>query len=136
MATYDPTLVALIYGPLPISGFADGTMIQDSPIGDGVKGMTGTGGETAFIETANRQRELTFRLTETANAMNIALEALFNAGNPELTVFLNSISTGQTMVAARAKLERIPGTSYDAGWPIREWKIIMLKAEHVMVPVP
>lgn len=133
--TYDPTLVNLIYGPLPITGFADGSMISDSPVGDGVKGVTGTGGEVAFVETANRQREVTFRLFETANPVNIALQALYNAGNPTLSLFINSISTGQTMVAALCKLERIPGTSYDAGIPIREWKIIVLKGEHQAIPV-
>mgnify|MGYP001559136436 FL=1 len=135
MATYDPTRVHLIYGILPITGFAEGSMITLSPQGDGVRAVTGTAGETAFIETPNRQHEVTFRLFETAPS-NVALMLLFQAGNVPVPLAINSMSTGATMLAAAAKLERIPGTTYDKDVPVREWKLVIPKLETVFIPAP
>ena len=102
MATYDPTRVKMIWGVLPISGYADGSMIQDTPQGDGVRGVTGTAGEKAFIETPNRQREITFRLFETNQVINSALMALYNAGNLPAPLSIISLSTGVVHVADAA----------------------------------
>lgn len=135
MTTYDPTRVSLIWGILPITGFADGTMIQVSPQGDGVRAVTGTAGETAFIETPNRQHEVMFRLFETAPS-NVALTLLFEAGNVPAPMAIASLSTGAATAAGAAKLERIPGTTYDNNVPVREWKLIVPKLATAMTPAP
>lgn len=143
MATYDPTRVRLFWGIVRIDGFADGTMIQVSPQGDGVRAVTGTAGETAFIETPNRQHEVTFRLFETANetlmlsggSMNAALALLFEAGNIPAPLSIASASTGVLFQASSAKLERIPGTTYDNNVPVREWKFIIPRGAYLMSPV-
>lgn len=139
-ATYDPTRVSLVWGLLPITGFADGTMINVTPQGDGVRAITGTAGETAFIETPNRQHEVEFRLMETAGgtplATNTALVALFEAGNLPAPMTLTSVSTGATMAAGAAKLERVPGTTYDNNMPVRAWKLIIPKMGTAILPAP
>lgn len=132
--TYDPTRTKMTWGVLPISGYADGSMIQVNPIGDGVRGVTGTAGETAFIETPNRQHEVTFRLFETAQIINAALMALFNAGNLPAPVTIASLSTGKIFVSGAAKLERIPGTTYDNNVPVLEWKLIVLRGDTQSIP--
>lgn len=131
--TYDPTLNKFVYGVLPVSGYADGSMIQINPVGDGVKAVTGTAGETAFIETPNRQHEIMFRLFETS-PFNAALALAFNAGNPPVPITVISLSTGATMAAGAGKLERIPGVTYDNNVPVREWKVVVPKLDTLIIP--
>lgn len=134
VATYDPQKVVMTWGLLPVSGYADGTMITDTPEGDGVKGQIGTAGESAFVETPNRLHTVAFRLYETS-PMNAALAALFDSGNVPAPVTITSIGTGAQARGSAAKLERIPGTTYDNGVPVREWKLIVLRMETGFVPL-
>jgi hypothetical protein len=134
MSTYDPQRLNLIWGVIAISGYADGSMVQISPQGDGVRAITGTAGETAFIETPNRQHEVMFRLMETS-PINGALMLLFEAGNVPAPLSLTSLSTGAGMIADAAKLERIPGVTYDNNVPVREWKLIVPKLATILSPI-
>ena len=133
--SYDPTQVFLTYGVLPVSGYADGSMIQVSPVGDGNKAMVGTAGEAAFVKTPNRQNEVTFRLFETS-PVNAALALLYNAGNVPVPVALVSASTGALAGAGAGILERIPGVTYEAGVPVREWKAICPQWDTQFIPLP
>ena len=131
---YNPTQVMLTYGVLPVSGYADGSMIQVSPVGDGTKSQVGTAGEAVIVRTPNKQHEVTIRLFETS-PVNAALALLFNAGNPLLPLTLVSLSTGAFMGAGSGCLERIPGVTYEAGAPVREWKVICPEFDSQFVPV-
>ena len=134
-STYDPTKVKLFYGVLPVSGYADGSMIDVRPMGEGVTILTGTAGETCFIDTKNKKHEMMFRLFNTARLPNAALEALFNAGNLPLPVAILSLSTGELIVSGNAKIERIPGTTYDNNVPVREWKLMIPSLETQGLPI-
>lgn len=133
MAVYIPSAMAFTFGPVPITGFAEGSMIEITPIGDGTKVIQGTQGETCFIKTSNKRAEITFRLMENAFA-NSALAAYVNTVDVPIPVFLSSLSTGAVAVAGVGGLERVPGVTYDGNVPVRAWKILCPHLEQQMIP--
>lgn len=134
MASYNPAQILLLFGVIPISGFADGSMIEVVPVGPGTKVVQGTQGETTFIKTSNRQVEVNFRLFESAFS-NVALSAYYNTLDVPVPVILVSLSTGAVAAAGAGSLERIPGTTYDGNVPVRDWKIICPVFDQQLLPV-
>lgn len=134
MQSYDPGQVVLIFGAIPITGFADGTMVTTQKDDEGVRAFVGSAGEAAFVESRKRSGKITFRLAETSNT-NALLSAHYAAGNFAVPTELASISTGAGHFAAASKLAREPDTEHSNEMPVKEWTIICPELVSGQAPV-
>lgn len=128
MTTYDPGKVFMMWGPIPISGFAAGSMVNVQHQGEGVKAETGTAGETAFVESYDKRGTVTIRLMATS-PINAILSAAYQAGNLPVFLAITSLSTAAVHAAGEAKIQRPPDTDYGAEVPVREWVFIVPKLD-------
>lgn len=124
-ATYDPGKVLVMFGAIPISGYADGSMVNVQLEGEGVRAETGTAGETAYVESHDRRATVTVRLMETAAAVNTLLSAWFNAGNVEMPLIVTNLSTGRTHASGGAKIKNIPNADRGSDVPVLEWNFVV-----------
>lgn len=133
--TYDPGDVLVVFGAIPISGFADGEMVKVTHQGDGVKVAVGSAGEVAFIESHQKAAEVTIRLMSTA-FINSLLTAHYQAGNLAVPLVITDASTGSTHVSGAAKIKRMPDAAYGSEIPVREWAFMVAKLEDVLLAPP
>jgi len=67
--TYDPKKVVVIFGGVPITGWADGDMISVSPNdGDGFKKQVGADGEVGRSQSSDNTHAVDFNLMQTSQA--------------------------------------------------------------------
>ena len=64
--TYDPKLFSLIFGGVPMSGFADGTFFKAVREADNFSDTAGTMGEVARAHQHDRRGEFTFFIQHTS----------------------------------------------------------------------
>lgn len=132
---YDPANTKLVWGAIGISGFAEGTMIEVEPGGEGNKVQVGTAGEAAYVKDRNRSAKVKFRVMETARAVMVQLSAAYQIGNIPAPLGIIDLSTGMKGGAASAMLERWPGVTKDNGVPVREFVLVCAIYEEVVTPV-
>lgn len=122
MTTFDPKKVNINFGPLPLRGFADGTMITVAFQGDGATSAVGATGEAVIIKNHDRRATVTARLMGTGAGRNTlaALAASFTAGNPQLPLSITSIDTGEQIGAGSAVIKRMPDFGFGGEAPVRE----------------
>lgn len=130
MATFDPGKVIVQFGAIPVSGFADGSMVNVEPQGDGVTAVVGSAGETAFVESHDRRSLVTIRLMGTS-PINALLSAWFQAGNIPAPLVISSLTTATIHASGEAKLQRNPGADYGADVPVREWIFVVPVMDHL-----
>ena len=122
MTQFDPKLVNISFGPLPLLGFADGDKISVTWLGDGDSAVAGTDGEAVVVRSHDRRAEVTVRLMATG-AGRTALAALlahYNAEGPPLPLVISSIDTGEGLASGEATIKNPPETVYAAEAPVRE----------------
>ncbi len=120
--TYDPKLVVVTFGPLPLLGFADGAMIEIAMQGDGASAQVGTQGEAVVIKNHNRAAEATCRFMGTGlgRATLSALLAHFLAFNLALPFTVTSVDTGEQLAGGVAVIKNVPDASFGDDAPVRE----------------
>lgn len=64
--TYSPKDIIFTYGGVPISGFADGTMIVVEPMAPDFTSYTGADGEGSRVANANKGVKITLTLAQTS----------------------------------------------------------------------
>lgn len=132
--TYDPGLVKVLFGVIPVDGFAAGSMVKVSHQGDGTKAQVGSAGEAAFVASRNRSAIVECPLMSTAG-VNTALALAYQAGLPLPLVILD-VNTGSSHVSPQAMIERIPDADYAADVPVRNWRFVCAKMEEVIAAPP
>lgn len=89
--TFDPKMVVITFGAIPISGYAEGTFVSVSRSGDAFAKSKGAGGDVERINRNQGDFEVTVTLQQTA-AVNAELSAVLaadqvtNAGVFPLTI--------------------------------------------------
>lgn len=89
--TYDPKSIIVIYGGVPIAGFADGTFVSVSPAGDRFGKGVGADGEVSRNKSNDNTSEVTLTLMQTSISNDylsgvLNLDKLSNAGKLPLMI--------------------------------------------------
>jgi len=69
--TYDPSEVILIFGGIPISGFADGTFITVSRENDSFTKSVGASGETSRAKSVDQSGSVVVTLAQTSPSNDV-----------------------------------------------------------------
>lgn len=124
--TYNAKQVVLTFGVLVLDGLGTGDAINVEFNNPGATAKVGVAGEAAFSESNDNSGMVKVKTMATAG-VNRALTALYNAGNLPLPLSVTDISTGETLVAAKAKIRKLPNRPYGAEVPEREWEFVCLE---------
>jgi hypothetical protein len=66
MTTYDPKLVIITYGGVPLGGFADGTFVDIAPSSEGFTRKVGADGEVTRSKSADNCHDVTVTLMQSS----------------------------------------------------------------------
>lgn len=131
---FDPKNVLLIFGPLHIKGFAEGTFIDVARASDTFTTTAGSDGETVRTLSNNKIGTVTFTLMQNSKS-NDALSALLLADEESgsgVWELLIVEKNGTTKVAGPVSyIKRWPNISYQSGsaatrtWIIEAPELIM-----------
>jgi len=122
--TYDPKKVLVLFGPIAMSGYADGSFVKVARNSPTWKTHTGADGEGARSKSNDRSGKVTVTLMQSSpvNALlsaTAAADELANAGVYPLFVKDNS---GRSLhAAANAWIEQLPESDYARELGVREW---------------
>ena len=89
--TYDPKMVVITFGVIPISGYAEGTFVSVNRSGDAFVKSKGAGGDVERINKNQGDFEVTVTLQQTATvnaelSAALAADMVTNAGVFPLTI--------------------------------------------------
>ena len=94
--TYDPKMVVITFGVIPISGYAEGTFVSVNRSGDAFVKSKGAGGDVERINKNQGDFEVTVTLQQTATvnaelSAALAADQVTNAVNGFLINLLESV---------------------------------------------
>jgi hypothetical protein len=127
--TYDPKKIAIIVGGVPLSGFADGTMVKASRSVDTFSKKSGVDGIITRTHHHDRSGEITVSLNQSSPS-NDYLSAIAkvdeesNAGVVPVLIkdaLPATGSVGSTFVAAKAWIRKPPDAEYGDESTNRDW---------------
>lgn len=111
MLAYDPGKVLATLGPLSLAGFADGSMIEVTPLGPGDQVTAGTSGENVLVRSRDRRHEVKVRIWSNS-ATATALAIVWNAGNPIQPLVIKDLLSPRTDIAPECVIKQWPGKNY------------------------
>jgi hypothetical protein len=126
MHTYSADEVIVTFGPVILSGFADGTFISVEQNEDAFTLMVGADGDSCRAKSNNRSGRMTATLLQ-SSAVNDLLSAIYNVdiNSPSgdgINPLLVKDNTGRTLHAAeKAWITKIPNTTFARETESREW---------------
>jgi hypothetical protein len=130
---YDPNAITCLVSLIPISGFADGSMVTVETEGEDFVDVCGTDGMVVRSKNLDKRATATIRLMQSSTS-NDDLSALRLqdelAGNGAgVGPFLLKDDQGSTLVVAeKSWIMKPPVTDFDKQAKEREWKIRLAKA--------
>lgn len=122
--TYDPNKVIVIFGGIPISGFADGTFINIVAAADRFTKKVGADGEVARAKTNDFTNEVTLTLLQTSLSNTYLstvanLDRLSNAGALPLLI---TDTNGDTLESwGTAWVKKMPDSGFAKETGERAW---------------
>ena len=122
--TYDPKMVVITFGVIPISGYAEGTFVSVNRSGDAFVKSKGAGGDVERINKNQGDFEVTVTLQQTATvnaelSAALAADQVTNAGVLPLTI---EDKLGQTLFEApQAWIRKDPDWEDGDDLNSREW---------------
>lgn len=132
VTTYDPKKNITIFGGLEISGYAEDTMIEIEPLGDGMKSFVGCDGETARSIDPNQNYKVTIKLMSTS-ASNDLLSTQFeldrDTGQGMLPLIFKDLSGNTTFFAEQAWVTKPPKVTREKTVKSTEWVLETGQAE-------
>jgi len=130
--TYDPKLIKSAFGPVIMSGFAEGTFIAISQNGDAFEKVRGADGSVDRVNKNANDYSITFTLKRTS-LTNDALSTIHNLDkrlNNGINPFVLKDLNGTTVFAAQqAWIAKQPDPEESDSMPTREWRIDTGEAE-------
>lgn len=108
MATYDPKLVVITYGGVPITGFAEDTFVEIAPAEEGFTRKVGADGEVVRSHSANTCCDVTVTLMQSSLSNQVLSAAavadrLSGVGLAPLSI--TEITSGTTFFFPQAWVE-------------------------------
>lgn len=124
LKTYDPKLVVLTVGGVPISGYADGTFISVERSNDMFTKVAGADGIVSRAKSNDKSGTITVTLAQTSSSNDILSayakqDELSNTGVK--TVNCKDVSGRSTFFTATAWVRRLPGSEFGKEITNREW---------------
>lgn len=126
---YDPNRVKVILAGIPLSGYADGDMVEIEYVSDQFADVQGTDGETSRSKTNDLRATVTINLMQTSPS-NDLLSALVNTdlladGGAGVGVFILTDLSGNTILSSQnAWIKKIPGQAFGREAQERSWTIM------------
>ncbi len=129
LRTYDPKLVLITLGAIPISGTADGTFLNIEQAEDAFSMQVGSDGEATRTRSNNNSATITVTLMQ-SSASNDLLSTLHNldlalpngAGCAPLLV--KDLSGRALFVAEKCWIVRAPSAEFGREAAAREWQLM------------
>ncbi len=125
---YNPKDITIIFGPIIVSGFADGTFLSIDFNEDAYSLQVGTDGEGTRSKTNNKSATITFTLMQSSDT-NDLLSALHQtdistSGGDGIVPFLVKDLQGTSLyVAETAWIRKAPTSEFGREAGPREWAI-------------
>ena len=124
---YDPGSVIVVYGPLILTGYADGTFVLVDRDEDSSTKKVGADGEVARTRNRNKCGSVTVTLMQTS-ASNLALSAALTAdgladNGITLPVMVKDSRGNSLHAALDAWIKKTPASEYAKEVGQREWVI-------------
>lgn len=122
--TYDPKMIVITFGVIPISGYAEGTFVRVNRSGDAFSKSKGAGGDVERINRNQGDFEVSLTLQQTAGtnaelSAALAADMATNAGVFPLTI---KDLLGQTLFyAPQAWIRKDPEWEDGDELNAREW---------------
>lgn len=124
VTTYDPKKNIVVFGGIEISGFAEDSIIEIEPLGDGMKTVVGCDGESARSIDPNQNYKATIKLMATS-ASNDLLSAQYVAdresGSGMLPLIFKDLSGRTTFFAEQAWVTKLPKIAREKEVKSNEW---------------
>lgn len=130
MSSYDPAKVNLIVGGIPVTGFADGTMIEVEYVNDNRSMHIGTQGEGRHIESKDRSAIFTVRLAD-YSASNDAFALLDLAGVPVPILVQDKTTKAALAFSESCTVRKVPLWGRGDTTTINEWPFQAIRANIV-----
>jgi len=122
--TYDPKLVVLTVGGVPISGYADGTFIVVERSNDMFSKVSGADGQVSRAKANDRSGTVTVTLAQTSPS-NDALQAIAvldeKSNQGVKPVSCKDISGRSTFFSAFVWIRKVPNAEFGKEITNREW---------------
>ena len=124
LKTYDPALVVLTVGGIPIRGFADGTEIVVERSNDMFSKSSGNDGIVSRAKSNDKSGTITVTLAQTSSSNDVLAgfakqDELSNTGVK--TVNCKDVSGRSTHFTAAAWIRKMPNAEYAKEISNREW---------------
>jgi hypothetical protein len=126
LRTYDPSKVVVLFGGIPLSGFADGEFVKVERDGDAFSKVVGADGDTSRAKSCNKAGTATITLAQTSPSNDILqgfalLDELSNDGVAPFAV--KDLSGRSTYISAHGWIKKAPAVSFGKEITNREWTI-------------
>lgn len=124
--TYDPKQIIVAFGPVILTGFAEGTFVSIARNGDVFEKVRGADGGVDRVNKNANDYAVTFTLKQTSisnDALSAVLiqDQLTNTGKYPLTV--KDLNGAALFFAAQAWIAKDPDDEYSDVMSNREWRI-------------
>lgn len=123
--TYDPSLVVMSYGPLPLGDFAEGSFITCEPDQDDYSTKRGTDGGVDFVRNIGRTFTVTVRILQTS-LFNDGLSALrlsdLTANTGTWPLIIKHLQGTTIHFFPQARIIGNPSHAFGASTEAVEWK--------------
>lgn len=132
LKTYDPKLVVLAVGGVPIYGFADGTFINASRSNDSFSKVSGPDGIVTRAKSNDKSGELTITLQQSSLSNDVlngyaVLDELANAG--VVPVVVKELNGTTLLFGAEGWVRKPADVEYGKEVSNREWVIDVAEFE-------
>lgn len=124
LKTYDPALVILTYGGIPIKGFADGTFIVVERSNDAFTKTSGADGRVSRAKSNDKSGTVTVTLAQTSSSNDVLAgfakqDELSNTGVKVLNC--KDVGGRSTHFSSAAWIRKVPNAEYGKEISNREW---------------
>lgn len=125
---YDPTKVSIIFGGVPLRGFADGDMVTIEYTNDNRSVHVGTQGEGRHVKSNDLSGIATVRLADYSPS-NDALMLIHRADTPLPFIVADKSTNAGLFFAASAMVQKVPNMVKSNEASMNEWVIQFVKGE-------
>lgn len=123
--TYSPDKVKIIYGVLPLTGFADGTFVSVEQMTDGVTSQAGADGEVARAMSSDKRVRITVTLQQTSSSNDVLSAAYLadqtSGGAIPLPIAISDLRGSSLVFASSAWIVKMPTAEFGKEIANREW---------------
>lgn len=126
--TYDPKLLVITFGGVPIVGYADGTFLTVSRNNDMFAEVSGASGEVSRAKSNDRSGLAVLTLKQTSPSNDVLMGAALadEFGNAGVREFLAKDALGSSLFfSAFAYVKKVPDAGFGKEIDNREWNLFL-----------